>query len=254
MSASSILPADTMVGAPIPVPSPYGAAVTPDGKFVYVADTEGTVAVIDTAINQLIGPLIPTGGNPQTVAISPDGTRAYVTDYNENRIQVIDTATRQVVGTISGAGRVQQPEYAAVSPDGKKVFASQLNANSIIGFETANNQLIGPILAGKGTGGLAFVPDQSPLASFALPAKVRPGVPATLGGAASTDPDGTVANFAWQFGDGATATAPAPTATHTFAKPGSYSTVLTLTDNEGCSVAMVYTGQTASCHGSPAAT
>ena len=57
----------TMVGAPIPVPSPYGAAVTPDGKFVYVADTEGTVAVIDTAINQLIGPLIPTGGNP------PDG-------------------------------------------------------------------------------------------------------------------------------------------------------------------------------------
>jgi YVTN family beta-propeller protein len=244
--------ASNTLGTPIPLASPYGGAVTPDGRFVYVADTKGSVGVIDTSTNKLSP--ISTGGEPETVAISPDGTRAYVPDYDENRIQIIDTATRQVVGTISDAAKVVKPEYAAVSPDGKRVFASQFDAGSIIGLETANNQLIGPILTGEGAGGLAFVPDQSPTASMSLPKKIRPGVPATLNGSASNDPDGTIANFAWQFGDGGTATGPAPTASHTYAKPGTYSAVLTLTDNEGCSVAMVYTGQTASCHGSPAAT
>ena len=147
-----------------------------------------------------------------------------------------------------------EPEYAAVSPDGKKVFASQFNTGSIIGFETANNQLIGPILTGEGTGGLAFVPDQSADRILRpLPAKIRPGVPATLDGAASTDPDGTIATYAWQFGDGGTETGPSSSATHTYAKPGAYNGALTLTDNEGCSVPLVFTGQTASCHGSPAA-
>jgi DNA-binding beta-propeller fold protein YncE len=206
--------------------------------------------VIDTATNLVTS--IQTGGDdPQTVAISADGTRAYVPEYDEDKIRIIDTVVKQVIGTISGA---KEPEYAAVSPDGKKVFASQFNPASIVGFETTTNQLIGPIPTGEGVGGLVFVPDQSPTATLALPAKVRPGVSATLSGSGSSDPDGTVATYAFQFGDGATATGAAPTAAHTYAKPGAYSAVLDVTDNEGCSVPMVYTGQTALCHGSPTAT
>ena len=236
-----------VTGTPIPVSNPYGTAITPDGKSVYVAG-DGVVAVIDTATNQVTP--ITTGGSPEQVGISPDGTRAYATDYEKDQIIIIDTATRQVVGAVAGT---VEPEYIAVSPDGKKVFASQFNLFKVIGFETATNQLIGPIPTGEGTGGLAFVPDQSPLASFAPPAKIRPGVAATLSGAASTDPDGTVATYAWSFGDGATASGPASSAAHTYAKPGSYQATLTLTDNEGCSVPLVFTGQTALCHGSPTA-
>jgi YVTN family beta-propeller protein len=230
----------------------FSGAVTPDGKAVLVTDRKGSILVIDTATNQATS--IPTGGDLLGLTITPDGKRAYAADFDGNRIMVIDVATRQVVNAaVTGPGFVE-PEFVAASPDGAKVFASQPTVDSLVGLGTADNGPFGPIPSPGEPGGPAIVPDQSPTASMSLPKKIRPGVPATLNGSASNDPDGTIANFAWQFGDGGTATGPAPTASHTYAKPGTYSAVLTLTDNEGCSVAMVYTGQTASCHGSPAAT
>ncbi|HSV40648.1 MAG TPA: PKD domain-containing protein [Nocardioidaceae bacterium] len=50
-------------------------------------------------------------------------------------------------------------------------------------------------------------------------------------GSASTDPDGSIASYAWNFGDGATASG--PTATHTYADGGTYTVTLTVTDNDG---------------------
>ena len=48
---------------------------------------------------------------------------------------------------------------------------------------------------------------------------------------ASTDPDGTIASYAWDFGDGETATSMA--ADHSFPLPGNYTVILTVTDNSG---------------------
>jgi YVTN family beta-propeller protein len=243
------LASNTVVGAPIPVESAYLGSISPDGKSVYLGNRAGgSVTVIDTATNQVSS--IATGGHPESVAVSPDGKRAYVSD-EEGNIITIDTATRQVVAPLFPV--TIEAEYLAVSPDGRKVFTTGYDQNAVAGLDTSTNQLIGPLLTGEGPGALALVPDQSPTASFVPTAKVRPGVPATLSGAASSDPDGTVSTFAWQFGDGGAVTEPSSTATHTYAKPGNYPVTLTVTDNEGCSVAMVYTGHTASCHGSPAA-
>jgi PKD repeat protein len=50
-------------------------------------------------------------------------------------------------------------------------------------------------------------------------------------GTASHDPDGSIASYAWTFGDGATGTG--STASHTYASPGSYTASLTVTDNRG---------------------
>ena len=47
----------------------------------------------------------------------------------------------------------------------------------------------------------------------------------------SFDPDGAIASYGWVFGDGTTATGPAPT--HTYAVGGSYEVALTVTDNAG---------------------
>lgn len=49
--------------------------------------------------------------------------------------------------------------------------------------------------------------------------------------AASTDPDGTVSSYAWDFGDGSTASG--VQAQHSFAKAGTYTVSLTVTDNSG---------------------
>jgi hypothetical protein len=48
-------------------------------------------------------------------------------------------------------------------------------------------------------------------------------------GSGSSDPDGPVGSFAWDFGDGATGSG--PKADHTYAKPGTYSAKLTVSDN-----------------------
>lgn len=53
----------------------------------------------------------------------------------------------------------------------------------------------------------------------------------TVDASASTDPDGTIVGYLWEFGDGTTATT--ATATHAYSAAGPYTVKLTVTDNRG---------------------
>ncbi|MDI9916857.1 YncE family protein, partial [Rhodococcus sp. IEGM 1379] len=43
---------------------------------------------------------IPVGTTPFSVAITPDGARAYITNYDSASVSVIETATNTATGTI----------------------------------------------------------------------------------------------------------------------------------------------------------
>lgn len=53
----------------------------------------------------------------------------------------------------------------------------------------------------------------------------------TVDASASYDLDGTIMSYDWTFGDGGIASG--PTASHSYAKPGTYTITLTVTDNDG---------------------
>ncbi|GEK78845.1 PKD domain-containing protein [Agrococcus baldri] len=57
------------------------------------------------------------------------------------------------------------------------------------------------------------------------------GLTVTIDGRGSSDADGTITAYAWQLGDGSTATG--PTASRTYAAAGSYTIRLTVTDDDG---------------------
>ncbi|PQZ99216.1 hypothetical protein CQ019_16845 [Arthrobacter sp. MYb229] len=71
-------------------------------------------------------------------------------------------------------------------------------------------------------------PNQPPVADFAVEVD---GLDIAVDGNASTDPDGEIAEHAWDFGDGNTATGAA--ASHSYAEGGDYTLTLRVTDGEG---------------------
>jgi PKD repeat protein len=80
----------------------------------------------------------------------------------------------------------------------------------------------------KGSAGPA---NQAPVASLGTDCT---GLVCSLNGAGSTDADGAIQSYAWDFGDGSTAnTGSVPTTSHAYAAPGTFSARLTVTDDRG---------------------
>jgi len=84
---------------------------------------------------------------------------------------------------------------------------------------------------GTGTRILRVDANAPPVASYTVACS---GPTCTFDGSGSSDPDGTIASYSWQFGDGETSGSPTlyPIATHTYAN-GTFSAKLTVSDNGG---------------------
>ncbi len=82
--------------------------------------------------------------------------------------------------------------------------------------------------------------NQPPSAMFSFsPASPGAGTPVSFDGATSSDPDGSIVSYTWDFGDGTSASGSA--VSHTFTTEGSYAVHLTVTDNDGATNATVHT-------------
>jgi YVTN family beta-propeller protein len=114
--------------------------------FAYVTNNgSGSVSVIDTATNAVVAtPSV--DGAPLRIAVTPDGTRAYIASRGDDGIvSVLDTATNTVAQTIPAvtdffiAG-------VAITPDGKRAYlASSGNDHTVKVLETATNTVAATI-------------------------------------------------------------------------------------------------------------
>ncbi|MFK7920565.1 MAG: PKD domain-containing protein [Bacteroidia bacterium] len=90
----------------------------------------------------------------------------------------------------------------------------------------------GPIESSQVTCGNAA--NLAPIASFtATPSSGIAPLPVAVDGSTSSDPDGQIAAYAWDFGDGTTTSG--LTANHTYNNAGTFNIVLTVTDTAGLS-------------------
>jgi chitodextrinase len=77
-----------------------------------------------------------------------------------------------------------------------------------------------------------IVVHDQPTASFSLaPSPATAGTPVGFDGSASRDPDGSIASYAWSFGDGTSGAGIAPS--HAYSAAGTYTITLTITDSGG---------------------
>ena len=253
---------------------PNFMAVSPDGKSVYVTnfftDGAGGVSEYDVGAGGELSPkataTVAAGNGPYGIAVSPDGKSVYVANDNADGAGGVSQYDVGAGGELSpkatptvAAGN--EPNFIWVSPDGKSVYLTNFStdgAGGISQYDVGPSGELSPkaaptVAGGNEPEGIAVVPDQGPTAAFSASAGAA-GSTSTFDGSASSDRDGTVARYDWNFGDGTTLANGGAKPTHAYTTPGTYTVTLTVTDDAGCSTSIVFTGQTAYCNGSAAAT
>ena len=194
----------------IPQGPPQFVSFSGDSQTAYVSiyNTQGSVhlvAFIDTVTGQVTGTVPVNNHTPGPSAVSPNGEYLYVPNHNmsmltgndENAIDVIDTASRKLIDTISVAanphwvvfgkngffytsdhmsGTVtiinshnnqvvktfavgETPHGVAVSPDGSRLAVSSFSGNEVFVVSTATDEVVATIRVGKNPLEITYSPD-----------------------------------------------------------------------------------------------
>ncbi len=267
---------------------------TPDGLYAFVANcgnascsTAGSIAFIENP--EVVPPHAPTvksyttglgyGTNQVDISpnCSPSNCSAYITDVSSSEIQEMDNVDSGANPTVNPSQTITSglsaPTYFAFTPDSKFIYVTDYGNAGIDVVNTSTNTVQRVLTAG-GTMSepwvIAMTPDQAPTASFlAYPAPQ--GVNSYFNASSSSSPIGSIASYAWDFGDGCTETLTSPTVTFAYpsasggscpsgssgtvstAGTGPFTVSLTVTNTGGTSTVQTFTGHTMSNNGGPSA-
>jgi YVTN family beta-propeller protein len=114
------------------------------------------VSFFDAATNKLVGGPVEAGEGPTSVAITPDGKYAYVTDVVGESVSVIETGLRRKVATIEGVGA--EPFGIAITPDGKYAYVTDNGSDEVTVISTATKKVVKSISVGSEPLGVAISP------------------------------------------------------------------------------------------------
>jgi YVTN family beta-propeller protein len=124
---------------------------------VFVGNWAGeSVSAINSQTNGVVGEPIPVGENPASIAVTPNGRYAYVTNRESGTVSVINTQTLQPVGKAIPVG--VQPEEVAISPDGTRAYVAVYGSKDVAVISTATNVVIGRVEVDSEPTGVAVTP------------------------------------------------------------------------------------------------
>jgi PKD repeat protein len=186
------------------------------------ATIAGAAAAIATATSK------PGLGNPGTITITADRSILRGTVSNGVTVTTSDASTANVFVNPAAKNFHLRADATPVIDQGGPQVSGE-SATDIDG----QPRVVG---AASDLGADEFV-NQAPVSRLAAPAAVRTPGTTTFDASASSDPEaasgGGIAGYHFDFGDGTAADSSTPAVTHTYAKPGTYSATVTVTDAQG---------------------
>jgi YVTN family beta-propeller protein len=156
-----------VVAAVVAVVASMAAASASAAQLAVVGERDSNqVSFLNAATNKLVGGPVEAGQGPTSVAITPDGRYAYVTDVFGESVSVIETGLRRNVAAIEVG---KDPFGLAITPDGKYAYVADSGSGEVAVISTATKKLVKSIpVAGEPlgvaispTGKFAYVTDFS---------------------------------------------------------------------------------------------
>lgn len=129
-------------------------AAAPRGTLIVLNKSDHEAALVDPVTLEVLV-RIPTGRGPHEVAASPDGTRAYVSNYGSfaifrqgeqarsepgKTITVLDLGSRKVAGTID-LEEYRQPHGIRLSRDGSRLWVTCEGNQAVLEIDPAEGKI-----------------------------------------------------------------------------------------------------------------
>ena len=159
-------------GSPVNAPVPLGVAVTPDGRYLYVADTTGAAAVSAFSI-AANGSLTPVTGSPFAakpgtwgLAITPDGKHLYAADAGAKDVSAYSIESNGSLSAVPGSpfAAGTGPDSLAITPNGQHLYVANEESNNVSVFSIAEDGALStvsgsPYPAGESPRAVSLTPD-----------------------------------------------------------------------------------------------
>jgi YVTN family beta-propeller protein len=155
--SGSVLRYSAVIAVAVALIAAMAAATASAAQLAVVGERDSNqVSFFNAATNKVVGVPIEAGEGPASVAITPDGKYAYVTDVFGKSVTVIETGLRRKVTTIEEIG--SQPFGIAITPDGKYVYVTDGASDEVAVISTATKKLVKAIPVGAEPTGVAIAP------------------------------------------------------------------------------------------------
>ncbi|WP_420120736.1 PKD domain-containing protein [Nakamurella sp.] len=185
------------------------------GRIQFTVLSSGTLRTI-SSVNTY------RDGNWHHVAatLSPAGMKLYV-----DGAQVASRPATTTATTMNGFWRIGGDRATSLSPRPTSGFLNgDIDEVAVYPTALSDAAILNHFQVGTGT-----VPNVLPTASFTT---VVSGADLSVDGSASSDSDGSVTGYSWNWGDG-TPDGTGPTAIHAYVSDGTFTVTLTVTDDRG---------------------